>query len=456
MEKKKSNLAFLPTPAVGHIQSTVEFAKRLLLHPSASGQLSVTFLLTPAAASLFPFLVPPTNVEIAVHLLPDIEVPTLDATDGIEDLISLYFQLYAPHVESALAAISASAVIIDLFATAVIDAAKDLNIPAYVFFTSNAAMLALTLHLPALCNELPEELWTFPGEVKVSGLAPIPAISMPCPLMKKKNRCCTCFIYHGQRFKELRGIIPNTFWAIEQQVLSAIESDKSVPPVHPIGPVLCVDSAAAGGEGDECLLWLDTQPAGSVVFLCFGSMGRMTAAQAAEAAAGIERSGHRFLWSLRLAEGEGEGLPLGFRERMNGRGMVLERWVPQVEVLGHAAVGGFVTHGGWNSCLESLWHGVPMVVWPMYAEQHLNAFMMAADMGVAAEIKADRRLGGWVTAQEVETKVRGLMGESEEGRKVRERVREIKEASRAAVDIGGSSWAALEKLVGELLSEREE
>lgn len=177
----------------------------------------------------------------------------------------------------------------------------------------------------------------------------------------------------------------------------------------------------------------------------------MTETQAAEAAVGIERSGHRFLWSLRLAEGEGDGLPSGFREATNGRGVVIEGWVPQVEVLAHGAVGGFVTHGGWNSCLESLWFGVPMVTWPMYAEQHLNAFMMTAEMGVAAEMEVDRRRGGWATAQEVELKLRWLMGDSEDVRKVKERVREMKDACRAAVEIDGSSYDGLDTLVTELM-----
>ncbi|KAK8967814.1 Baicalein 7-O-glucuronosyltransferase [Platanthera guangdongensis] len=448
---KITNLAFLPSSGAGHIPSTIEFAKRLLLHPAATGRVHATLLLTPAAAasvSSLSILIPSASLAISVYHLPSIDLPSLGATDGVVDLVSLSFQLYATHVKSALAVIDASALIIDFFATAVVDVAKDLNIPAYVFFASNASMLALTLHLPALHDEILVQFEQFHGKIRVPGLAPIPPISMPCSLLDKKSQCYFWYMYHAQRLKEVRGILVNTLRALDERALSAMALDGSNPPIHSVGPVLHLLTA---GERHECLRWLDAQPEATVVFLCFGSKGRMSAAQAAEVATGIECSRHRFLWSLWLADGEEKGLPVEFLEGTRERGMVWEGWVPQMKVLGHEAVGGFVTHGGWNSSLESMWYGVPMVTWPMCAEQHLNAFEMAVEMGVAAEMEVDRRRGGWVTAQEVEKKVRWLMGETEEVKKVRERVREMQLASRAAVEMGGSAWEAMGSLLTELL-----
>ncbi|KAL0906946.1 hypothetical protein M5K25_025482 [Dendrobium thyrsiflorum] len=451
-QKKKISLAFLPAWGAGHTPSTIEFANRLVLHPLAAGRLSVTILLMPstaAFASSLALLPSSSSSSISIYYLPSIDLPSLQSTHGMSDHAARCFQLYTPHIKSALAATSASALIIDLFATAVIDAANELRIPTYVYIPFNASMLALILHLPTLHNEIPVEFDQFQGQIHIPGLPPIPPSSMPSALMDKKNRKYTWSIYHAQRLKQVRGILVNTFHALEKGVISAIESDKSVPPVHPVGPILHF----AAGVRHECLHWLDEQPEASMVFLCFGSMGMMTAKQAAEAAAGIERSGYRFLWILRLAGGEKDGLPLGFRERTKGKGIVWEGWVPQTKILGHVAVGGFVTHGGWNSILESLWYGVPMVTWPMYAEQHLNAFKMATEMGLAAEMAMDRRRGGWVTAEEVENKVRWLMEDNEEGRKVRERVKEMKAASREAVEKGGLSWHELDKVVTELLNE---
>uniref|UniRef100_A0A0D3GRC3 Uncharacterized protein n=1 Tax=Oryza barthii TaxID=65489 RepID=A0A0D3GRC3_9ORYZ len=185
------------------------------------------------------------------------------------------------------------------------------------------------------------------------------------------------------------------------------------------------------------------------------------AGNAREVAAGLERSGHRFLWALRGPPAAGtlhptdasldELLPEGFLERTKGRGLVWPTWAPQKEILAHAAIGGFVTHCGWNSTLESLWHGVPLVPWPLYAEQRLNAFELVRDMGVAVPLGVDgKRRDSFVEAAELERAVRSLMDDaSEVGRKAREKAAEMKAVCRNAVAPGGgSSYAALQRLLG--------
>jgi UDP:flavonoid glycosyltransferase YjiC (YdhE family) len=105
-----------------------------------------------------------------------------------------------------------------------------------------------------------------------------------------------------------------------------------------------------------------------------------------------------------------------------------------------------VTHGGWNSVLESLWHGVPMAPWPLYAEQHLNAFELVAAMGVAVPLKVDRKRDNFVEAAELEGAVKELMGGGEAGRKARGKAKEMMTVCREAVAEGGSSHAALQRL----------
>jgi UDP:flavonoid glycosyltransferase YjiC (YdhE family) len=113
-------------------------------------------------------------------------------------------------------------------------------------------------------------------------------------------------------------------------------------------------------------------------------------------------------------------------------------------------MGGFVTHGGWNSVLESLLFGVPMATWPLYAEQHLNAFTLVAYIGVAVAMKVDRKRNNFVEAAELERAVKELMGGGEEGRKAREKAMEMRAACRNAVEEGGSSYAALRRLSEEM------
>ena len=111
-----------------------------------------------------------------------------------------------------------------------------------------------------------------------------------------------------------------------------------------------------------------------------------------------------------------------------------------------------MTHGGWNSILESLWFGVPMAPWPLYAEQHLNAFTLVACMGVAVAMEVDRERNNFVAAAELERAVKALMErDSEEGRRAREKAAEMKAACRKAVEEGGSSYSALGRLSEEII-----
>ncbi|KAB1204741.1 Anthocyanidin 5,3-O-glucosyltransferase [Morella rubra] len=199
----------------------------------------------------------------------------------------------------------------------------------------------------------------------------------------------------------------------------------------------------------------------SVLFLCFGSRGSFSVAQVKEIANGLERSGQRFLWVVKkpprdekttqiyqyTAEFDLGGLlPDGFLERTKDRGMVVKTWAPQVAVLRKDSVGGFVTHCGWNSVLEAVVAGVPMVAWPLYSEQHLNRNILVNDMKMAIGLE-HREDDGFVSEDELERRIRELM-ESEEGRELRERSWKMREMALAALGSeSGSSARALAKLV---------
>ncbi len=149
--------------------------------------------------------------------------------------------------------------------------------------------------------------------------------------------------------------------------------------ILPVGPLLpkafFSGSEVAAKMTDPCLKWLDTQPESSVLYVSFGSVAVLSVAQIQELARGLEESGERFLLVLRPPHNP-DNLPLfpeGFEERTKGRGFVHMGWAPQLQVLSHRALGGFLTHCGWNSTLESICRGVPMLAWPIQAEQAMNA-----------------------------------------------------------------------------------
>jgi hypothetical protein len=411
-----------------------------------------------------------TGLDVRFLRLPAVEPPT--GHEGPVEFISRAVELHVPHVRAAVsgllsAASPVAALVLDLFCTPFIDVARELAVPAYVYFTCNAAALSFFLRLPALCEEVEGEFEDMDGEANIPGLPPVPPLALPTPVMERTKPECAWYAYHGRRFADADGIIVNTAAELEQSVLSAIadgqctRGDRPPPTLYPIGPVISFPPPSALPPHD-CVRWLEAQPPASVVFLCFGSGGFFTAAQAHEVAVGLERSGHRFLWVLRGPPAPGtrqptdadlaELLPEGFLERTRGRGLVWPTTAPQKEILAHTAVGGFVTHCGWNSVLESLWFGVPMAAWPLYAEQHLNAFALAAAMGAAVAVKVDRARGNFAGVAEVERAVRELMGGGEVGRRVRDKAAEMKAACRNAVGDGGSSTATLRRLSRDIVS----
>ncbi|KAL5978589.1 hypothetical protein ACLOJK_029706 [Asimina triloba] len=458
---KKVALVFFPIPGLGHLISTVEIAKRLLQHhPSFSITVLLMHLPVPGIGTYL-HSVASSGVDIHFHNLPPPTTTAQEETDMKPEIfISLFVRAHKSLVKHAIQEIQNStqtthvaALILDFFCTTLIDVALQLGIPSYIYFTSGASLLALMLHLPTLHDEIKSEFSEHQGEIQVPGMLPLSPDVMPTPLESRKADGYAWFMYHAKRFREARGIIVNTFGELEPDLLEAITSGRRSPAIYPVGPVLGLPEQSRPESSSSLMGWLDQQPDGSVVFLCFGSLNALSSPQIGEMAIGVEKSGHRFLWSLRCClDGV---LPEGFLGRTKGlQGMVWPSWVPQTAVLAHPAIGGFVSHCGWNSILESLWFGMPLLALPLEAEQRLNAFQLVKDYGVALELRREASRGGdaVVSAAEIERGVRCLMGDSEEGLEVRRKVKEVREASRKAVEEGGSSFASLARFVDVLLA----
>ncbi|KAL2339128.1 hypothetical protein Fmac_013574 [Flemingia macrophylla] len=207
----------------------------------------------------------------------------------------------------------------------------------------------------------------------------------------------------------------------------------------------------------HCLTWLDSKPLHSVVYVCFGSLCHFPDNQLYEIACGIEASGHDFIWVVPEKKGkekETQWLPNAFEERNEKKGMIIKGWVPQLLILNHRAVGAFVTHCGWNSTVEAVSAGIPMVTWPVHGEQFYNEKLISEVRGLGVEVGATE----WstigfgerhklVSRDAVENAVRRLMDGGDEAREIRRRAHEFGEKAREAVEEGGSSHNNLTALI---------
>ena len=218
---------------------------------------------------------------------------------------------------------------------------------------------------------------------------------------------------------------------------------------------------------EKCIEWLDLHGPDSVLYISFGSQNTIGLSQMMELAIGLEDSGVSFIWVIRppigfdmKSEFRDEWLPEGFEERMkqSKRGLLVRNWAPQLDILSHKSTGAFLSHCGWNSVLESLSQGVPILGWPMAAEQAYNSKMLMEEMGVSVELT--RGSQGIIVGKEVKRVIELVLEKEGKGKDMRNKAVEVKKQLRAAVsdetENKGSSVKAMDDFVRTILSNSQE
>ncbi|XP_047332576.1 anthocyanidin 3-O-glucosyltransferase 2-like [Impatiens glandulifera] len=471
MMKKKMELIFIPSPGISHIVSMVEMAKLIV---TKDQRLSITIFVIKRPGtgavntdlSSFDQKYDPTRIRF-IHL----QEPNPDSIkhlNHVETFFASTGEIQIPIVREAINAevIGKSGsgnlvgILMDMFCACLVDVANEFHVPSYIYFPPGAACLGMMNHMQSFRDK--EQITNGLEFMNSDAQLDIPIFSHPYPakvlplVMIDETNGCTALLGLTEKFKQSNGIVVNTFAEMESRVIRVISENEKIPQIYPVGPLLNHEKGAGGDEHDEIMQWLDGQPDSSVVFLCFGSMGMFGEGQVKEIAVALERSRHRFLWSLRMPPSLTvpikEVLPEGFLERTREVGKLIG-WAPQVEVLSHKAVGGFVSHCGWNSTLESLWCGVPMAAWPLYSEQQMNAFLLVKELELAVEVKMDYHMNfngvedEIVAASVIESAITRLMDD----KRMRKRVKDMSQKSREAVMEGGSSYISLGRFIDNVI-----
>ncbi|CAI9111782.1 OLC1v1012099C1 [Oldenlandia corymbosa var. corymbosa] len=486
----KAELIFIPWPLMGHLGQLVEFTKLIINWADTKDKLTIKILISRLPDSVDPV----TNTLIDSLIInssensPAIEFITLPPTDPAPEWSSLsrgYFiqkQLDSqkPHVKNFIQqrlrddddSTRILGIVVDMFSTCMIDVADELGLPSYVFFTSGAAFFRLMLHFQELQDEQDTDVASKFSNSETDYLEfpsfanPVPSSVLPIVLTDEQlwlKRFLPC----ARGYKRAKGILVNTFYDLESYALDSLlqhGKTQKLPRIYPIGPVLNRVPNAKLEVQSMVINWLHQQPKDSVIYISFGSLGSLETDQVKELAVGLERSGYRFLWVLRRPPAKDsvvdfpsgydqfwDILPEGFLDRTESIGKVVG-WAPQLNVLSHQAVGGFISHCGWNSTLESIWCGVPLATWPLNSEQQLNAFQLVVELGLSVEISLDyssrKENQRIIEAHEIERAVRMVMKSDSE---IRKKVIELRDRSRASVDVGGSSYEALESLINNMM-----
>ncbi|GLJ07768.1 hypothetical protein SUGI_0073800 [Cryptomeria japonica] len=264
------------------------------------------------------------------------------------------------------------------------------------------------------------------------------------------------------------GMLINTFKELEPTYVEHLRN-LTGKPVWAIGPLLPPGYFSGATKGssrgkmadvgeDELVQWLDSQSPRSTVYVSFGSETFLSEQQTNALARGLEASGQPFIWAIKLSpttESEFSDratkyLPREFLERTKGRGLIIWGWAPQLLILSHSSVAAFMSHCGWNSTLESITLGVPIIAWPMYGDQFFNVRLLA-ELGLGIQFCEHRP--GLPNEEKVGAAVIQVIC-GEEGREMRTCAEKLREMARKAVEDGGSSKANVQAFASHMQSLR--
>ncbi|GAV71861.1 UDPGT domain-containing protein [Cephalotus follicularis] len=275
------------------------------------------------------------------------------------------------------------------------------------------------------------------------------------------------------------GTVVNSFYELEPAYVEYFKNEMGTK-AWLVGPVsLCNKNVADKAERGQktsideqsILNWLECKEPNSVLYISFGSLARLAPEQLLEIAHGLEASKHPFIWVVgkifksagKEKENEENWLPSGFEERMkeSKKGLIIRGWAPQLLILEHSAVGGFMTHCGWNSTLEGVSAGVPMITWPITAEQFSNEKLITDVLKIGVKVGSVNWVS-WSTEpwaavgrEKVEMTVKKLLGGGEEAEEMRRLAKELGHKAKRAVEQGGSSYNDADALIQELKSRRQ-
>ncbi|CAN1796274.1 Flavonol 3-O-glucosyltransferase UGT89B1 [Linum perenne] len=455
-----------PYPAAGHIIPILDLTHHLLTRG-----LTVTILITPSNLNLLHNFRRSHPDSAAAAQLNELIVPAPDPsppgpagpTRPIGPIVNMkyfrthHYPLLVEWFKYNLSPNPPSAIIADFFLGWTNQLASELGI-RHVHFSPSGA-LSISVATSLWRDEPPNhDIVTFPN-IPNCPTYPWRQISFVYRLLAKEDPDRVIFRDSYLANSASWGTVINTFARIEQPYLGHLKRESSHNRVWAVGPLLPPTSGRrSGGDrggassipSDKVLTWLDSRPDRSVVYVCFGSRASLTAEQLKPLAAALAKTGGvSFVWCYRESANGGGGalLPEDFDIRVEGRGMVIRGWAPQVEILRHKAVGAFLTHCGWNSTVEGITAGVVMLTWPMGADQFTNEQLIVDQLrvgvrvGEGTDVVPDAEELGRILKEAV--KEGGMSSE-------RERAEELKAAARDAVVEGGCSFKELDDFVEKL------
>ncbi|XP_071734731.1 UDP-glycosyltransferase 86A1 [Rutidosis leptorrhynchoides] len=455
---------FVPLPLQGHLTPSVLLAIKL-----ASKGFTVTFVNTESIHHSITQSSSTTDDVFADARKSGLDIRYVIVTDGlpIEFDRSLYhdqfmeciFHVFSAHVDKLVGNLvesepSISCLITDSFHVWPLMISKKYNLVNISFWTEPALILNLYYHMDLLKKNGHYDPLEKSDEVidYVPGVKSIKPKNLMSYLQAKNTNTVTHRIIHKALFtatKDADFVLCNTIQELEPYTLSSLNQKQ---PFYAIGPIFSNNftqqlvSTSLWSESD-CTSWLDKRPPKSVLYISFGSYAHTSKHDLEEIAYGLLQSGVSFIWALRpdiISSNDTNPLPLGFQDQVKDRGLIVS-WCNQKNVISHSSIGGFFTHCGWNSILESIWCEVPMICFPLLTDQFTNRKLVVDDWKIGLNLCE----GSLVLRDEVARKVKDLVMD-EKSNEMRIEIMKVKRTLEDAVAVGGSSQRNFDQFVSEV------
>ncbi|KAK4586977.1 hypothetical protein RGQ29_023919 [Quercus rubra] len=405
METSKPHVALLPLPGMGHMIPYLGLGKLFATHHNFKVTIFLVSIDHSSQTESKTIISEMSNELCNIVQLPPVDITSLvdsNATIGVR--LPVTMREIVPAFRSSIATMKPCP-------TVLVSLAEESNMLKYVFFPSNAWLLALTIYTPILDEEVKGEYVHQKEPLKIPGCASVR------------------YVRAGIGIRMSDEVLVNSWEELQPKTFAALRDDKLL----------------------ACVLIKRPQPNQSVVYVLFGSGATLSHEQMIELAWGLEMSKQRFVWVVRAPTEESgdkaylNGIMGGvFVSRIQNVGFVISDWVSQVHILSHPSIGAFISHCGWNSTLESILNGVPIITFPLFAEQKMNATILIEEFGMAVrlEVLSSKKVVG---REEIQKKVRKIMVDKER-HGIKDKVNELKYSAEKALCKGGSSYEALSEL----------
>ncbi|CAK8532789.1 unnamed protein product [Lathyrus sativus] len=444
MEKQRENQAphilVLPYPQQGHINPMLQFAKRLIQNGA-----KVTLVNTISIWNQINDNIDLNSIEIE-SISDGYDNGGPSSAESMDAYKDTFWKVGPKTLSQLLDKLQSSnkpvdCVVYDAFLHWTFDVSKSFGIPVAVFLTQACSVNSINFHAFMKWIELPISK----SEIVLPGLPKLDASDLP-PFLNQYGTYPRSFDILTSQFLNIDQadwVFVNTFYDLEPKVVDWLVKKWRLKTIGPCIPSMFLDKrlqndkdygiSIFGPNSEACIKWLDNKPKDSVVYVSFGSLSDLSEDQTKEIAYGLRDSGVYFLWVIR--DSEKHKISKEFMESSFEKGLIVN-WCPQLQVLTHEGVGCFVTHCGWNSTLEALSVGVPVIAMPLWTDQITNAKFIVDvwKIGVRA-VKDEKEV---VRRETIKDCIKIIM-ETEKGNEIKKNAIKWKSLAKNSVDKGGSS-----------------